>query len=119
MMLSGIGLKATLQQGGIDIILENAEVGNNFNEHMVLPINWRLKDPSEGYTLESSNTLFQEPQFASGVPITYTTNAPVPEMGLRAAIAADEGAVNEDHFLLKYEFSLIETATIYTEVPPL
>lgn len=117
-MLSGIGFKAILQQDGIDIILENAEVGN-FNDHMILPVNWRLKDPSEGYTLESSNTLFQEPQFASGIPITYTTNAPVPEKELRAAIAADEGAVNEDHFLLKYEFSLIETATIYTEVPPL
>lgn len=45
--------------------------------YMILPINWRPEDPSKEYTLGSSNPFPQRPQFASGVPITYTTNAPV------------------------------------------
>lgn len=45
LMLSGIGPAAHLQQHGIAVIADMAEVGANFQDHISAPVWGRLKDP--------------------------------------------------------------------------
>ncbi|KAI1137384.1 GMC oxidoreductase [Hypoxylon sp. FL0543] len=120
LMLSGIGPKETLDQHGIETKVDNPEVGNNFNDHAILQLNWKLKDPSKGYAVGSANPLFLKPEFATGAPISFLVNTEVPKDGLVAAIARDEGkAPGPDHYLLKRRFALMESMVCYLSFPPL
>ncbi|KAI0903319.1 hypothetical protein F4823DRAFT_568797 [Ustulina deusta] len=49
LMLSGIGPRETLEKHGIEVKIGNPDVGKNFNDHVKVHLNWRLKDPSKGY----------------------------------------------------------------------
>ncbi|KAI0867301.1 hypothetical protein GGS24DRAFT_508003 [Hypoxylon argillaceum] len=53
---SGIGPQKTLAKYGIKIKAKSPEVGN-FNDHVMVHLNWKLKDPSRGYALGFSNPL--------------------------------------------------------------
>lgn len=60
-MISGIGPKETLDKYGIEVKVENPEVGNNYNDHVMMQLNWKLKDPSKGYALGSANPYSPNP----------------------------------------------------------
>ncbi|OTA57452.1 GMC oxidoreductase [Hypoxylon sp. EC38] len=119
LMLSGIGPKKTLDQHGIETKVDNPEIGKNFNDHNMLQLNWRLKDPSKGYAVGSNNPLFLKPEFATGAPISYIINTEVAKDGLVAAITKDEGkAPDQDHCLLKRQFAFMENMICYVSFPP-
>ncbi|KAI0100523.1 GMC oxidoreductase [Nemania sp. FL0031] len=119
LMLSGIGPQETLDKYGIKINVESPEVGNNFNDHVMVHLNWKLKDPSQGYALGSSNPLLAQPQFATGTPLSHVACTSIPREELEAAIAKDEGHVNPDHYMLKREWAVMENLVMYLAVPPL
>ncbi|KAI1105747.1 GMC oxidoreductase [Jackrogersella minutella] len=120
LMLSGIGPKQTLEQHGIETKVDLPEVGKTFNDHIMVHLNWRLKDPSKGYAIGSANPLFLKPEFATGTPLSYIVNTKVPKDGLVAAITKDEGKPpGPDHYLLKREWSQMENLVMYLGVPPL
>ncbi|KAK8062873.1 glucose dehydrogenase, partial [Apiospora hydei] len=119
---SGLGPKEVLEKHGIEPILEAPEVGKNFTDHVMMRMNWKLKDLTKGYAIDFQNPspLFLEPQFAKGSPASYVVSATVPREGLEAAIAKDEGGkVDPEHPLLKREFAMMETMMLYLAVPPL
>ncbi|KAI1207014.1 GMC oxidoreductase [Annulohypoxylon truncatum] len=119
LMLSGIGPKETLEQHGIETKVDIPEVGKNFNDHIMMQLNWRLKDPSKGFALGSSNPLFSKPEFGTGTPINYVVNHEVPKDSLVAAITKDEGkAPGPDHYLLKRPWGMMETLVVYCAMPP-
>ncbi|KAI0382494.1 putative GMC oxidoreductase [Hypomontagnella monticulosa] len=118
LMLSGIGPKETLDKHGIAVKADVPDVGKNFSDHLMVYLNWKLKDPSKGYALGSSNPMFREPRFGSGVPISYVANTQVPRHLLEAAIVKDEGQVDPNHYLLKREWALTETMVMYIAFPP-
>ncbi|KAI0013561.1 GMC oxidoreductase [Xylariaceae sp. FL0662B] len=120
LMLSGLGPKATLEKHGIETKVDIPEVGKNFNDHVILILNWKLKDPLKGYALGSNNPLFSEPRFATGVPITHIVCTQVPRHDLEATIARDEGKdkVDPNHYLLKREWAMMENMVMYLPVPP-
>ncbi|KAI1743352.1 GMC oxidoreductase [Xylaria scruposa] len=119
LMLSGIGPKETLDKYGIEVKVESPEVGSNFNDHVLMYLNWKLKDPSQGYALGSSNPLLAEPQFTMGIPLSHVACTPIPRDLLEAAIAKDEGHVDPDHDLLKRDWAVMENLVLYIAVPPL
>ncbi|KAI1414163.1 GMC oxidoreductase [Hypoxylon sp. FL1857] len=120
LMLSGIGPKEILEQHGIETKVDNPEVGKNFNDHNMLQLNWRLKDPSKGYAVGSTNPLFLKPEYATGAPISFLVNTEVPRDGLVAAIEKDEGKTpGPDHYLLKRRFAFMENMICYVPFPPL
>lgn len=118
LMLSGIGPKSTLEKHGIEVKVDNPEVGSNYNDHVMLHLNWKLKDPSKGYSLGSPNPLFAEPQFATGTPLSHVANTPIPRDQLEAAIAKDDGQVDPNHDLLKRDWAVMENLILYLGMPP-
>ncbi|KAI1310326.1 GMC oxidoreductase [Xylaria venustula] len=120
LMLSGIGPRETLEKHGIDVKVESPHVGKNFNDHVKVHLNWKLKDPSKGYAIGSGNPIFTQPEFATGVPLSYVAGTNINRDALEAAIAKDEGenAVTPEHYLLKRDWALMETLTLYLGSPP-
>ncbi|KAF4838520.1 alcohol dehydrogenase [Colletotrichum tropicale] len=89
LMLSGIGPAETLKEHGIEVKLDQPEVGQNLHDHILMPTAWKVKNASEGWAYESDNPLFKEPQYG---------------LGLAAAIAEDEGSEpGPDHPLLRQD----------------
>lgn len=117
LMLSGLGPKDTLQRHGIETKVDIPEVGQNFNDHVSLFLNWKLKDPSKGYSIGSNNALFSKPEYATGTPISHVANTGVPRSGLEAAIAKDEGKVDPNHYLLKRDWAMMENIVMYIAIP--
>ncbi|KAI1459876.1 GMC oxidoreductase [Annulohypoxylon moriforme] len=119
LMLSGIGPKETLEKHEIETKVDNPEVGKNFNDHVMVHFNWKLKDPSKGYAIGSDNPLFAKPEFQTGIPLSYIINREVPKDGLVAAITKDEGKPpGPDHYLLKWRWGLMENLILYLAMPP-
>ncbi|KAI1085522.1 GMC oxidoreductase [Whalleya microplaca] len=118
LMLSGLGPKETLNKHGIEVKVDIPEVGKKFNDHIMLYLNWKLKDPLKGYALGSSNPIFSEPRFATGTPLSNIACTEVPRPKLIAAIAEDEGRVDLNHYLLKREWAMMENIVMYLAIPP-
>ncbi|KAI1097857.1 GMC oxidoreductase [Jackrogersella minutella] len=119
LMLSGLGPRSLLQEHGIETKVDIPQVGKNYNDHIMMHLNWKLKDPSKGYALGSPNPVFAQPQFAMGTPLSSVASTDVPRDGLEAAIAKDEGSVAPDHYLLKRSWAMMENLVMYLGVPPL
>ncbi|KAI1130808.1 GMC oxidoreductase [Nemania abortiva] len=118
LMLSGIGPKETLEKHGIEVKVESPEVGRNFNDHVMMHLNWKLKDPSQGYALGSNNPLLAKPQFTMGVPLSHVACTAIPRDQLEAAIAKDDGHVDPNHYLLKRNWAVMENLVMYVAIPP-
>ncbi|KAI1393935.1 GMC oxidoreductase [Hypoxylon trugodes] len=119
LMLSGIGPKEVLEEHGIQVKVDNPQVGKNFNDHVMMQVNWKLKDPSKGYAIGSANALFAEPQFRAGAPISQIACTGVPRGGLEAAIIKDESEIDQDHYLLKRSWAVMESMLLYLSFPPI
>lgn len=117
LMLSGIGPRDVLDQHGIETKVELPGVGQNFNDHALLFLNWRLKDPSKGDALGSSHPRWAEPQFAAGMPASFVVSTDIPQDGLRDAITKD-GQVDRDQYLLNNTHAVMENIVLYFGVPP-
>ncbi|KAI4859734.1 putative GMC oxidoreductase [Hypoxylon rubiginosum] len=118
LMLSGIGPKEVLEKHGIEVKVDIPGVGQNLNDHIMVYLNWKLKNPSKGYALGSSNAIFAEPRFATGTPLSYIASTEVPRPDLEAAIAKDEGKVDPNHYLLRREWAMMENIVMYLAIPP-
>ncbi|KAK7980161.1 hypothetical protein PG989_012618 [Apiospora arundinis] len=91
LMLSGIGPAETLAKHGIEPKVEMPDVGRHLADHVMYYMFWKLKDPSLGYALGSSNPLFSEQQFGLGNANDFITSTVIPQdEGLARAIAKDE-----------------------------
>ena len=130
LMLSGIGPAATLRQHGIEVRADIPDVGRGLNDHLMMHLNWRLRDPSRNEVLGSANPIFARPEYAKGVPTSFIVCTTAPEAGLRAAIAKDaaEGIPDPDsgadvdvnhHPLLRRRFALSEHVILHAPLPPL
>ncbi|KAI1114178.1 GMC oxidoreductase [Nemania sp. NC0429] len=118
LILSGIGPKETLEKHDIEVKVDNPLVGTNYNDHIMLHLNWKLKDPSQGYSLGSPNPLFAKPEFLTGTPLSHVANTPIPRSQLEAAIAKDDGKVDPNHDLLKRDWAVMENLILYLGMPP-
>ncbi|KAI0410654.1 hypothetical protein F5X98DRAFT_87611 [Xylaria grammica] len=117
LLLSGIGPRVVLEQHGIKPKVELPGVGQNFNDHALLFLNWRLKDPSKGDALGSAHPRWTEPQFTTGMPASFVVSTTIPNDGLQAAIAED-GQPDRDAYLLSSTHAMMENIVLYFGVPP-
>ncbi|GKU05644.1 unnamed protein product [Fusarium langsethiae] len=119
LQLSGIGSSSCLKKFGIEPLADLPEVGENLSDHMIFFQHWRLSDPSAGHTLGSANPLFQQPQYAQGVPLDWIVNTSVASDGLAKAIAIDEGAQPEasKHPLLAKKRTFLENIVMFAKMP--
>ncbi|KAI1076876.1 hypothetical protein F5B20DRAFT_554136 [Whalleya microplaca] len=120
LMLSGIGPQEVLNSHGIETKVELPGVGQNFNDHVLLFLNWQLKDhiKQEGYALGSDHPRWGEPQFRMGMPASYVVSTDIPRDGLEAALAQD-GDMDSNHYLLKSTHAMMENIIMYFGVAPL
>ncbi|KAF7947601.1 hypothetical protein EAE96_008684 [Botrytis aclada] len=111
LLLSGIGSSGELAQHGVQQVVDSPHVGQNLHDHMSVAQWWKLKNSEAGYALGSP--LFQNPSFAKGSPLDWIVTLPVPHNGLKAALAKDEGTVDDLHPLLTPARPHIECFTLY------
>ncbi|KAF5612328.1 alcohol oxidase [Fusarium subglutinans] len=119
LQLSGIGPKTHLQEFGIEPLVDLPEVGKNLSDHMIFFQHWRLRDPSAGHTIGSSNPLFQQPQYSQGVPFDWIVNTGIPREGLAKAIERDEGTEprESEHVLLAKDRTFVENIIMFAKLP--
>ncbi|KAJ8060590.1 hypothetical protein OCU04_010901 [Sclerotinia nivalis] len=111
LLLSGIGPTEELARHNIQQIVDAPYVGQNLHDHMSVGQWWKLKNPEAGYALGSP--LFKNANFAKGTPMDWVVTYLVPHEGLKAALAKDEGAVDDTHPLLSPVRSHVECFTDY------
>lgn len=78
LMLSGIGPADDLQRLGIDVVVDNAEVGANFHDHPALAQFWKLKDAYHGQA-EGHPDFDENPEHIKGFPMEWLITASAPE----------------------------------------
>ncbi|KUI73792.1 Pyranose dehydrogenase 3 [Cytospora mali] len=119
LMLSGIGASAHLEEHGVEAVVDLPEVGQGLHDHMSLYQFWKLKNPEKGYTIGSDNPIFQQPQFAKGVPVDWIVSTDIPHAGLAEAIEKDEGRAPDPatHRLLSKARTHMETVVLYFKLP--
>lgn len=119
LMLSGIGPATRLKEVGVETLVDLPDVGRGLHDHMSFFQHWRLRDPSPGYTIGSPNPLFQQPEFALGVPMDWIACTDVPKEGLAKAIEKDEGAAPDasNHPLLNKPRAFLESFAMYMKLP--
>ncbi|CAH0002538.1 unnamed protein product [Clonostachys byssicola] len=119
LQLSGIGSPTNLKQVGIDPVINLPEVGKGLTDHLNFWQHWRLRDPSAGYTLGSSNPLFSEPQYTKGTPMEWVVTHSLPKEDLAIAIEKDEGVKPDPfkHPLLSRARTFNETLLLHAKVP--
>ncbi|TGO20767.1 hypothetical protein BPAE_0267g00070 [Botrytis paeoniae] len=111
LLLSGIGPFEELTKHAILPLVDSPHVGQNLHDHMSVAQWWKLKNPEAGYALGSP--LFKNHNFAKGTPLDWVVTLPVPHDRLKAALATDEGTVDDLHPLLTPARSHIECFTVY------
>ncbi|KAK4495936.1 hypothetical protein PRZ48_013204 [Zasmidium cellare] len=67
LMLSGIGPAAHLRQHGIEPIVDNSAVGQNFCDHLGIFTWWKLRDPEQQQSL-SPEMIKANPELLGGLP---------------------------------------------------
>jgi choline dehydrogenase-like flavoprotein len=68
--LSGIGKKSVLQAAGINVLVENDDVGENLQDHLLAVLTYELS-PENNVTRD---TFFTNPEFAAEAQAEYDTN---------------------------------------------
>ncbi|KAL1883901.1 hypothetical protein Daus18300_000009 [Diaporthe australafricana] len=119
LLLSGIGDAAHLEQHKIETLVDLPEVGRGLHDHVSFYQFWKLKNPERGYTLGSANPLFQQPEFAMGIPLDWIVSTDIPHDQLAKAIERDEGKTPDatTHRLLRKPRTHIETVLLYVKLP--
>lgn len=119
LLLSGIGDAAHLKEHKIKPLVDLPEVGQGLHDHLSFYQFWKLKNPERGYTIGSANPLFQQPEFALGIPLDWIVSTDVPHEPLAKAIERDEGSAPDaaTHPLLREARTHIETVVVYIKLP--
>ncbi|KAG6359806.1 hypothetical protein INS49_010859 [Diaporthe citri] len=119
LLLSGIGDAAHLKEHNIETLVDLPEVGRGLHDHLSFYQFWKLKNPEKGYTIGSANPLFQQPEFAMGIPLDWIVATDVPHDQLAKAIERDEGKAPDaaTHRLLREPRTHIETVVLYVKLP--
>jgi choline dehydrogenase-like flavoprotein len=110
LLLSGIGAEEGLSRLGIKQVVDLPDVGMNLHDHFAVSQYWKLRDPDQG--LAAGHPKFSNPAYALGLPFDWVATHSVPAEGLKSALAADEGKVNESHAQLN-DRSHLELYLVY------
>lgn len=90
-MLSGIGPAAELEKHGIEVKLNNSDVGQSFADHLYTVSTWKVANPEGGWASGSSGFPTAE-NYGWGASSDFIVSTGVSDReGLVAAIEADEG----------------------------
>lgn len=115
LMLSGSDPALQLTSFKIPVVVDNNEVGNNYFDHIALFQLWKLSNPENGLSVESSR--WDDPPFSQGLPCDWTVNEGTPPQTLAPALQADAASWKvSDQSLLDPKRSLVETKVIYSPV---
>ena len=87
LMLSGIGPAPALRAHGIQVVADRAEVGENLQDHLIVGLRWRLREPVSLVNAERLGSIARYLLFRSG---QLTSN--IAEAGLFAHTRAGQAA---------------------------
>ncbi|KAF2458635.1 hypothetical protein BDY21DRAFT_340852 [Lineolata rhizophorae] len=92
--LSGIGASSELQQHGIDVVVDNSDVGRNCFDHYTVFQFWKLRKPEDGLAV---GPLWTNPGYLTTMPLEWCANESVPKDVLKKAFAADGVEIEDDN----------------------
>lgn len=110
--LSGIGDGLLLKEFGIEVIVDNPEVGRNLADHFLTTLTWKLKHPELGLALGSP--AISDPTFFHAFPLDFIQHGPINETNkLRSLVSNEEERDN----LLRPDVCHVQQWIIYLSFP--
>jgi choline dehydrogenase-like flavoprotein len=110
LMLSGIGDREELSRHGIEVVVENSDVGKNFHDHLALAQWWKLRHPERG--LAMGTKAWTNPAFYIGLPVDWLVYSSLPFEPLKAALDVD-GDEGDEHGVLRAQRAHLEMLVPY------
>lgn len=107
LMLSGIGPAEQLQRHNIPLLLENSQVGENFHDHLLVAIPFKLRKPQLG--LSMGTPLWSDPAYQMGLPCDWIVTDRVPDEEIRQVLA-------REGFSRKSPDHLLQRGSCHTEI---
>ena len=108
LQLSGVGPSALLKKFNIPVVLDAPEVGNNFHDHFSACQWWKTRKPG----LALGGPEWTDPAYYKGLPCDWVITQQTPAEKLKAAIKADGGKVEGNHWLAS-DVAHTETLVVY------
>ena len=111
LMLSGIGPARQLHHYNIPVIVENSQVGENFHDHLLLAIPFKLKNPQHG--LSMGTPLWSDPSYQMGLPCDWIVTDRVSDEDIKKALAKEAFPPEVTHHMLQPDSCHTETLIVY------
>ncbi|KAF2120034.1 hypothetical protein BDV96DRAFT_610142 [Lophiotrema nucula] len=96
LMLSGIGPKAALEKFDIPVIVDSADVGQNFHDHLGVCLWWKVRHPERGLAL--GTPVWTDPAYMLGIPCDWLVTQHHSSPTLKSALLQD-GEPGTHHLL--------------------
>lgn len=89
LMLSGIGPAKDLESWHIPVHVDLPSVGQNFHDHLVTALCYRLKDASTGFAMGGAAGPWADPAYQLGLPCDWIVTEQVPKSEIEGALQRD------------------------------
>lgn len=89
LLLSGIGPAEDLKKLDIPVHLDLPGVGQNFHDHLLVGLSFKLKDPSSGFAMGGAAGPWADPAYQLGLPTDWIVTEHVPNTDLEEAVQRD------------------------------
>lgn len=107
LMLSGIGPAEQLQRHNIPLLVENSQVGENFHDHLLVAIPFKLRKPQLG--LSMGIPLWSDPAYQMGLPCDWIVTDRAPDEEIRQVLT-------REGFSPKSPDHLLQPGSCHTEI---
>lgn len=114
LLLSGIGPARELARHGIPQKVESPAVGRNLFGHLNVKQFWKLRHPELGAAVGAEK--WTNPAYKGANPLDFIVCYSVAKEGLKAALAADDPDITDEHELIKDPRCHVETFVQYAAV---
>ncbi|RAL64507.1 hypothetical protein DID88_001982 [Monilinia fructigena] len=114
LLLSGVGAKKDLK--GISQVVDLAQVGENFHDHMSVSQWWKLRHPENNLAIGSPG--FINPKYFTGLPMDWIITQTVPRKGLKDALERDSGKNEDSNLLVASDRAHTESFMVYVARSP-
>lgn len=111
LMLSGVGPAEHLQQHNVPVVLDNSQVGENFHDHLLVAIPFRLRNPQDGLSL--GTPLWSDPAYGMGLPCDWIVTDRLSDEEIKQAVTKERSTLSATHPLLQPDSCHTETLIIY------
>lgn len=111
LMLSGIGPAQQLQHHNIPVVLDNPQVGENFHDHLLVAIPFKLRNPQDGLSMGTPH--WSDPAYQLGLPGDWIVTDRLLDEEIKQALTKEGSTSTSTHPILHPDSCHTETLIVY------